>query len=40
MCKHKECLKEEGHKPEECTLDQIRGCHGDVIEHPCISVEE
>ncbi|NQE05385.1 hypothetical protein C5S32_05905 [ANME-1 cluster archaeon GoMg1] len=40
MCKHKECLKEEEHTPEECTPDQIRECHGDVIEHPCVSGKE
>lgn len=22
-------------KPEECTPEQIRKCHGDVQEHPC-----
>ena len=22
--------------PEECTPEQIRECHGDVSEHPCI----
>jgi len=30
------CLKEGEHKPEECTPEQIRECHGDVSEHPCI----
>jgi len=33
---HEECLKESEHKPEECTQEQIRECHGDVPEHPCI----
>ncbi len=31
-----ECLKEGEHKPEECTPEQIRECHGDVSEHLCI----
>lgn len=22
-------------KPEECSLEQIRKCHGDAREHPC-----
>jgi hypothetical protein len=33
MCKHEKCLKE--HKPEECTPEQIRECHGEVELHPC-----
>ncbi|MFW6169986.1 MAG: hypothetical protein ACODAD_05810 [Planctomycetota bacterium] len=24
-------------KPEECTPEQIRKCHGDAREHPCES---
>ena len=32
MCQEK-CHK--GKKPKECTLEQIRECHGDVREHPC-----
>ena len=37
MCIAK-CLKEEQeHKPEECTPEQIRECHGEVAEHACIS---
>lgn len=23
-------------KPEECSPEQIRECHGDVKEHPCL----
>jgi len=33
MCianRFEECLKEEEHKHEECTPEQIRECHGDV----------
>ena len=40
MCNHKECLKREAHKPGECTPEQIRECHGDVLEHPCIGSEK
>jgi len=31
-CKHPEKLKG---KPEECTPEQIRECHGGAREHPC-----
>jgi ArsR family transcriptional regulator len=31
-CEHPEKLKG---KPEECTPEQIRECHGDVKTHPC-----
>ncbi len=24
-------------KPEDCSPEQIRECHGDVKEHPCVS---
>jgi len=27
------CLK--GKKPEECTPEQIKECHGDTKKHPC-----
>jgi len=30
-CEHPERLKG---KPEECSLEQIRECHGDAKEHP------
>ena len=23
-------------KPEECTPEQIKKCHGEVLKHPCI----
>ena len=35
-CEHPEKLKG---KPGECTREQIRECHGDVKEHPCVSNE-
>ena len=31
-CQQPEKLKD---KPEKCTLEQIRDCHGDVKVHPC-----
>jgi len=31
-CQKPENLKT---KPEECSAEQIRKCHGDVKEHPC-----
>jgi ArsR family transcriptional regulator, arsenate/arsenite/antimonite-responsive transcriptional repressor len=35
-CEHPERLKG---KPEECTSEQIKKCHGDISEknHPCVS---
>ena len=35
-CEHTEKLQG---KPEECTPEQIRECHGEVAEHPCIKEE-
>jgi hypothetical protein len=35
-CEHPEKLKG---KPEECTPEQIRECHQDVKEHPCVTEE-
>ena len=32
-CQQPERLKE---KPENCTPEQIRECHGDAQEHPCV----
>jgi hypothetical protein len=32
-CKHPERLKG---KPGECSPEQIKECHGDVKEHPCV----
>jgi hypothetical protein len=32
-CEHPERLKG---KPGECSLEQIRECHGEVEEHPCV----
>ncbi len=27
-------------KPEECSPEQIRECHGEVREHPCTTKEK
>ena len=32
-CDYPERLKG---KPEECTPEQVRECHGEVKEHPCV----
>ncbi len=36
-CQHPEKLKG---KPEECTPEQIRECHGEGKEHPCADKAE
>jgi hypothetical protein len=38
MCSKKtECQKpqELKGKPDDCTVEQIKECHGDAAEHPC-----
>jgi len=35
-CEHAEKLQG---KPEECTPEQIKECHGEGIEHPCAKEE-
>jgi hypothetical protein len=40
MCAEKQgCQKPEElkGKPEECSPEQIRKCHGDTKEHPCVA---
>jgi hypothetical protein len=37
QCQKPENLKG---KPGECTPEQIRKCHGDDKEHPCVSKSE
>jgi len=32
-CEHPEKLKG---KPGECTPEQIKECHGEGVEHPCV----
>ena len=36
------CQKPENLKgrPEDCSPEQIRKCHGDVKEHPCVKAGE
>jgi len=38
----KKCEKPENlkTKPEDCTPEQIKECHGDVAEHPCTGDNE
>lgn len=36
-CEHPEKLKG---KPGECSPEQIRECHGEVTEHPCVKEEK
>ena len=36
VCEHPEKLKG---KPGECSPEQIKECHGDVKEHPCVTEE-
>jgi hypothetical protein len=33
VCKHPEKLKG---KPGECSREQVKECHGQVVEHPCV----
>ena len=43
MCKpHSDCRKPENlhGKPEECSPEQIKACHGDVEGHPCVAPEK
>ena len=35
-CQRPEKLKG---KPEDCSPEQIRECHGDAEEHPCVETE-
>jgi hypothetical protein len=36
-CQNPEELKG---KPGECSPEQIKKCHGDVAEHPCVKASE
>ena len=39
----KDCCERTDHlkgKPEECSPEQIRECHGEVREHPCTTEEK
>jgi hypothetical protein len=35
-CEHSERLKG---KPEECSPEQIKECHGEGVEHPCVKTK-
>ncbi len=43
MCgENKKCQKpkELKGKPEECSTEQVKKCHGDVSTHPCVKPDE
>jgi hypothetical protein len=42
MCEECGCVRPEElkTKPEDCSPDQIRECHGEEKEHPCARTEE
>jgi hypothetical protein len=44
MCRHEKsgCQIQENmtEKPEECTPDQIKECHGEGAEHPCVDLKK
>jgi len=43
VCEEKKgCQKPEAleGKPEECSPEQIKKCHGDVKEHPCVETDK
>ena len=43
MCEEKKgCQKPENltGKPEECSPEQIKKCHGDEKDHPCVTESE
>ena len=37
VCQHPDKLKG---KPGECSPEQIRECHGEVVDHPCVDSEQ
>jgi len=42
MCECQNCCQrpeELTGKPEECSPEQIRQCHGDATQHPCVTDE-
>jgi ArsR family transcriptional regulator len=42
MCNAEKCQKPKEliGKPEDCSPEQIKKCHGDVKEHPCETKSE
>ncbi len=42
MCEKGKCCQKPEQlkgKPEECSPEKIKECHGDVKDHPCVSKE-
>jgi len=41
MCERSKCCKPEKlkDKPEQCSSEQVKECHGDTKEHPCTRSE-
>ena len=39
MCNKESCQKPENLKvkPETCTPEQIKACHGEALTHPCVT---
>jgi hypothetical protein len=33
------CKKQKAVSPEDCSPEQIRECHGDSAEHPCVTAK-
>ena len=43
MCEKKQCCEKPENlkgKPEECSPEQIRKCHGTSDQHPCVQEAE
>jgi hypothetical protein len=43
VCEEKKCcqkLENLQGKPQECSPEQIRKCHGDDNEHPCVETDK
>ena len=43
MCNEKNCCQKPEElkgKPEECSPEQIKKCHGDEKDHPCVDAAE
>jgi len=43
MCEKKQCCEKPANlkgKPEQCSPEQVRKCHGTSDEHPCVPESE
>ncbi len=42
MCECSKCCKPEklNGKPEQCSPEQVKECHGDSKEHPCTQTKD